>query len=209
MTTLAALPMYDWPVVRAAHDALWQVLRIRLLTAGLPAPKSLYRGSLPLTQIWKSPGLLLAQTCGLPYVSDLAGDTRLIATPTYDLPDCGDGMYCSRIVVRRDHPAEKMDDLTNTVAAINGRNSQSGFAALAAVTPGWNPHEFYQCLTPTGSHLASLRAVADGNADVAAIDAVSFALAKQHYPDLINTLRILISSPETPRPAPDHQWITV
>lgn len=195
---IALLPMYDWPECRAATDTLWQSLASALTGAGFDAPEQLTRSDRPLTDLWTAPELLLGQTCGLPYVRDLAGRVQLVATPAYTLPDCAPGFYRSRIIVSHHSTASGMQDLRGRTAAINGWNSQSGFVALAAVTPEWNPGRHFGKLDLSGSHLASLQAVAAGRADVAAIDAVSFALAERHLPDLTGQVRVLTSSPETP-----------
>ena len=195
---IALLPMYDWPECRVATDALWQALASALMGAGFDAPGHLTRSDRPLNDLWTAPELLLGQTCGLPYVRDLAGRVQLVATPAYTLPDCAPGHYCSRIIVRHDAKTGDIQDLRGKTAAINGWNSQSGFVALAAMTPGWNPAHYFGKLELSGGHLASLQAVATGQADVAAIDAVSFALAERHLPDLTGRVRVLTSSPETP-----------
>lgn len=198
MTPRAALPMYDWLPNRAATDALWQFLKQRLWTEGFAAPDQLDRTGLPLSEIWTSPDLLVAQTCGLPYVRDLREHVHLIATPAYNLADCRPGRYRSRIVVHAGSSWACVADLAGMRAAINGRESQSGFVALAAMTPGWAPDSHFSEISVTGSHLASMQAVADGQADIAAIDAVSFLLAEQHFPEITTNLRVLDSSPETP-----------
>ncbi|MBD9446543.1 hypothetical protein [Rhizobium sp. RHZ01] len=40
---IAALPMYDWPEVRAETDAQWEQLRDELLFRGIDAPERLAR----------------------------------------------------------------------------------------------------------------------------------------------------------------------
>jgi ABC-type phosphate/phosphonate transport system substrate-binding protein len=50
----------------------------------------------------------------------------------------------------------------------------------------------------TGSHAASMAAVRNGDADVCAIDCVSFALARRHRPELTDALRCIARSPPMP-----------
>ena len=51
---------------------------------------------------------------------------------------------------------------------------------------------------PTGSHRASLCAVARSSADVAAIDAVCWALAADFEPEAVAELRVLTATPLRP-----------
>lgn len=50
----------------------------------------------------------------------------------------------------------------------------------------------------TGSHAASMAAVAEGRADVCAIDCVTFAIAARHRPELTTGLRRIARSPPMP-----------
>jgi ABC-type phosphate/phosphonate transport system substrate-binding protein len=71
--------------------------------------------------------------------------------------------------------------------AVNGLDSMSGYLALAddlveagAISDARNTDQFFGDLIMTGSHRSSIRAVAEGWADVAAIDCRSWALALRH-----------------------------
>ena len=44
---VASLPMYDWPEVQWAHDALWAALAMRLRAHGIEAPDRLDRDRQP------------------------------------------------------------------------------------------------------------------------------------------------------------------
>ena len=68
---LAALPMYDWPELRPATDRLWAAVRDGLRQRGVAAPEGLTR-DVGLMAGWTDPGLVLGQTCGLPFVRELA-----------------------------------------------------------------------------------------------------------------------------------------
>lgn len=186
--------MYDWPEVGEATDALWRSLRDGLRGAGLAAPEALRRGG-DLWSVWRSPDLVLSQTCGLPYAARLAGDVALLGAPAYDLPGVAPGSYLSEIVVRADDPASSVADLGGRRFAFNGRESQSGWAAFAAAFG--DPKAIFGDLVETGAHRASLTAVAQGRADIAAIDAVSWRLARRHEP-AARALRVLARTPPTP-----------
>ncbi|BDW84397.1 MULTISPECIES: phosphate/phosphite/phosphonate ABC transporter substrate-binding protein [Roseicyclus] len=159
---IAALPMYDRPELRAETDALWACIRDAMRARAIPAPDALTRDRDPW-EIWQSPDLLLAQTCGLPFRARLHPHVTLVATPDYALPHCPPGQYNSVIIARG-------PDLPKTPRiAVNDPLSQSGWAALH----GWASARALPLgpVTITGSHAASARAVGAGQADLAAIDA--------------------------------------
>ena len=68
---IAQLPMYDWPEVRAATDALWAKIHTALQKRSVGSPDTLDREKSRDTT-WLSPQLLLSQTCGLPLVQKFA-----------------------------------------------------------------------------------------------------------------------------------------
>lgn len=170
---IAALPMYDRPETADANDRLWQAIRARL---GL-GPDHLTRER-DLWEIWQAPDLLLAQTCGYPYRARLHGHVTLVGTPDYGLPDCPPGYYCSVLVARADDPRQTLGDFDGASFAYNEALSQSGWAAPAAHMAAHGLS--FGRLLETGAHRASARAVAEGHADLAALDAVTWALIQRH-----------------------------
>ena len=195
---VAALPMYDWPAVRHANDALWRRLAKALGARGLDAPDELER-SRPVAEIWRDGGLLLAQTCGYPFVTQLRDRVRLVATPCYAVPGCHGSDYSSHIIVRRDEPVDALGDMAGRTVAINGTSSQSGFAALqASVAALHGPAPFFSAVRVSGSHLGSMRAVAAGEADLAAVDAVCWALARRDCPEVSGDLKSIARTAPTP-----------
>lgn len=78
---IAFLGMYDMPDLHAANDRLWTLIRQHL---GF-GPDTLSRGLDPW-EIWQSPDLVLAQTCGMPFRTRLHRDVALIGTPDYGVP---------------------------------------------------------------------------------------------------------------------------
>jgi len=178
---IAQLPMYDWPEVRAATDVLWAEIRTALQKRGIASPDTLDRNETTET-VWLSPRLLLSQTCGLPLVQDLRDQVTVLGRFTYqNLSATGD--YHSVIIVRRsesiDHPAA----LRGQRAAINHEDSYSGCLTLKRwVGRLAGEIAFFTSVIATGSHRDSVCAVANGLADTAAIDHVSWCLAKRVEP---------------------------
>jgi ABC-type phosphate/phosphonate transport system substrate-binding protein len=195
---LAALPMYDLPEVAAATDALWAALARRLRAAGLQGvPDRLQRGG-DLRELWASPQLLLAQTCGFPLVHEFDGRLALIATPRYAVGGCEGPTYRSRIVVRADDPRVSFRDFAGAVAAINSEDSHSGFNILRWRVAQEGRSPFFRQAERTGGHVASLGAVQSGRADLAAIDCVTYALLERHRPGALQGIRVLEDTASAP-----------
>lgn len=192
---IAALPMYDWPEERPAVDALWARIRDALRDAGLDAPEDLARSD-DLRGQWRHPDLLLGQTCGLPYAAELHGHVHLIGSLDARLERCPPGHSLSVIVARADD-GRPPADLLAARPAVNSDDSQSGWGALAL----WAAALGLPIRTAplaTGAHAASALAIAEGRADIAAIDAASWRLLRRHRPGLAARLRTLDETPPTP-----------
>lgn len=177
---IASLPMYDRPETAAANDRLWAGIRDRLRAEGLPAPEALIHGASDLWPQWTSADLVLSQTCGYPYRSRLHGQVLLVGTPDYGVEGCASGYYRSVLVARADDPRDRIDLFDGAALAYNDALSQSGWAA-----PQTHAARIGIRLLPalqTGSHGQSARAVAEGRADVAALDAVTWRLLQRFDP---------------------------
>lgn len=193
--------MYVLPEVRNDMRNLWVLLRTRLERAGLdglpPEPEfddPLAGGTVP-------DDLLMLQYCGFPYVTRWRAEGRLtpFACLHYDAPHCEGGMHRSTIVVRADDAAQGIADLRGRRAAINGYDSNTGMNLLRhAIAPYAEEGRFFSGVVETGAHVDSLRAVADGRADVAAIDCVTFAYIGDHMPELAAAVRVLAVTAESP-----------
>ncbi|WP_299676923.1 PhnD/SsuA/transferrin family substrate-binding protein [uncultured Roseobacter sp.] len=190
---IASLPMYDTEGTRAANDRLWALIR-QAYGAG---PPTLDRQTDP-HQMWASPDLVLSQTCGLPYRSQLHDRVTLVGTPDYDVDGCPPGYYRSHVVVRRDDPRPDLAAFRRARLARNDVRSQSGWAAIEGhLSENEYDFSFSGWTLDTGSHAGSVQAVAAGRADIAAIDAVTWALLARDTA-LTSELRILLSTRPTP-----------
>ncbi len=67
-----------------------------------------------------------------------------------------------------------------------------------AIAPFARGARFFDAVFVTGSHEASLEAVAAGRADLAAIDCVTFALLKRLRPALVQRVAVVAESPISP-----------
>jgi ABC-type phosphate/phosphonate transport system substrate-binding protein len=197
---LASLAMYTTPVpVAAATDTLWAFIREHLRRSGLAeVPENLDK-TVAYDHAWLRPDLLLAQTCGFPYVKKLRGHVRLVATPVYDLPGCDGPLNRGKIIVARTSRAKNLEDLRGLTAAINEPGSNSGSNLFrAAIAPLARDGRFFASVIETGSHLSSIEAVACGKADVAAIDCVTFGNTLRFDADRLADIRVLTETPDGP-----------
>ena len=187
---IAALGMYDMPPLRDAHDRFWAAIRQGL---GF-GPDHLTR-DMDFWDIWQSPDLVFAQTCGMPYRTRLHGHVALVGTPDYGLPDCPPGCYRSVLIARRDDPRADLGAFGGARFAYNEALSQSGWAAPmvhlaeAGVVVG--------DLVQTGAHAASVQAVSEGRADLAGIDALTWALLCEHQ-NVDAHVRVVAETAPTP-----------
>ncbi|OAN70702.1 hypothetical protein A8B78_04420 [Jannaschia sp. EhC01] len=191
---IASLIMYQRPELAAAHDRLWQGIRARLQDTGIAAPEALDQDAEEFS-VWRDPDLILSQTCGMPFRLWLHTHVALVGTPDYGLKGCAPGYYRSAIVVRADDPRGDIAAFRDARFAYNQTFSQSGFAAAY-----WHVEPmgfFFDNRLHTGQHLGSARAVAEGCADIAAIDAVTWRNTQTFEP-FADGLRVLDWTAPTP-----------
>lgn len=186
---IAALPMYDWPEERAAVDAWYADLRARVPEL----PETLTRDRAP-DDLWHDPALVFGQTCWGPMLLGLSDHVRVLAQPDYSDVEGGRGPWYRSALVSRGRavegsglpppprPGAQLPPLAvmRPILAVNSGESMSGWMALAE--DGGDPRAWINQIVETGSHRESLRAVAEGRAELAAIDCRSWALALKHEP---------------------------
>jgi ABC-type phosphate/phosphonate transport system substrate-binding protein len=169
----AALPMYDRPENAAAHDALWALIRDGLRAEGLAAPDALDR-EVAHDQGWGRPDLVLGQICNLPLRAVHRGKVTVIGASDYGLSGTEPGFYHSVMVARP-------EGVGAARLAYNDEMSNSGWDAVQA----WVRSQGFPLrpVLATGSHRASLQAVASGHADLAGIDAHTWRMLQLWEPN--------------------------
>lgn len=182
MTISGGFSMYDLPALRNANEALVAALRALLRGAGARAREA-----------------SIMQICGYPLQTLYRGKFTLLGTPCYDVAGCDGPAHRAFIVVPAASTAKRIGDLRGRRFAVNDVRSNTGmnlprylFAPLAEGKP------LFSSVILTGSHRASMRAVAGGLADAAAIDSVTFALQAEHEPAAVRGLRILGQTSASP-----------
>lgn len=190
---IASLGMYDFGAAEPANDRLWALTRDGLRARGIEAPEGLTRGEGAYWPAWQSPDLLLSQTCGYPFRARLHGHVTYVGTPDYGVDGCPPGHYRSVFVVRADDPRQSLAEFDGARFAYNEDLSQSGWAAPQTHVAGVGIH-----LPPalkTGGHRLSAAAVVEARADIAALDAVTYALLLDNDPAIARLRVIDVTSP--------------
>lgn len=197
MSTIAFLPMYAVRGAREHADILWTCLRDSLRRSGFAAPEQV-SSITPRIDGWLHPDLILGQTCGLPYIMRLCDQVELVGTPDYGLEGCEPGFYHSTFVVAAADRRQRLSEFSGATFAVNGKDSQSGYGAvMRAAAPLAKGGRFFGRAIHTGSHDASMRLVAEGEADIAAIDSVTWCMSRAFDP-LTRGLQSIGTSEPTP-----------
>lgn len=192
---IASLGMYDFGPAQAANDRLWALIRTGLRGRRIVAPEALTRGERAYWDAWQSPDLLVSQTCGYPFRARLHGRVTYVGTPDFGVEGCAPGYYRSVFVARKDDPRRTLADFDGARFAYNEGLSQSGWAA-----PQTHAAKLGLRLPPTlqtGGHRLSAKAVAEGRADIAALDAVTHVMMQTVDPEA-KALRVVALTDPTP-----------
>lgn len=191
---IASLMMYQRPELVDAHDRYWQLIRAALDESGFESPEALSQDAEEF-YVWNHPELVLSQTCGMPYRTWLHDKVELVGTPDFGLQGCPPGYYRSALIVRADDPRTDIAAFDDAIFAYNQTFSQSGYAA-----PYWHvkPMGFwFEKRMHTNQHVQSAKAVSDGRADIASLDAVSWRNIES-YEAFASGLRVLEWTAPTP-----------
>lgn len=201
MALICAYPMYQMPELEPMVSAWWQGLRQHLVEQGLN------HGDLPILLVdpndyyahWRNPDLLLSQTCGYPLTHDLQNQVQYVATQSYQTAYTKGPNYCSLVLVHKTNTANHMSQLKGAILAVNSVDSQSGYHALRRfIAPLSGNKRFFSEVVHSGSHRQSMALVASGEADVCAVDCVTYGLLQIHAPATVANLRVLTHTQSTP-----------
>lgn len=139
-------------------------------------------------------GVDVAFVCSGPYVDghDSFG-LRLVAVPVVD----GGTVYHSCVIVRRNSPFRSLADLRGRRFAYTDPRSNSGYLLprYLLLRQGEDPDRFFGDTFFTHSHDKSIEAVAEGQADGAAVDSLVYEWFKNTAPRFTGQTRIIARSP--------------
>ncbi|MDF3213035.1 phosphate ABC transporter substrate-binding protein [Mesorhizobium sp. M7A.F.Ca.CA.001.09.2.1] len=160
-----------------------------------PDPATLPPDELDFHRLWLHPLLLFAQTCWGPMELGLSRHVQVVGQPSYDAYEGGQGeLYSSALVMRIGEgpevrsPADgsaliPLDLIRGKRFIFNSLDSMSGIIALTRdLQAAGEGLDIFSSRSESGGHRASIVAIAEGRADVAAIDCESWALAQRFEP---------------------------
>jgi phosphonate transport system substrate-binding protein len=111
-----------------------------------------------------------------------------------DERNAGRPVYFCDVIVRDDAPIQTFSDLRGSAWAYNDKSSLSGYYGLLdKLAASGKDENFFGSVTCSGSHLNSIQAVLQGQADAAAIDSNVLRIKLRETPTLRNTLRVIES----------------
>ncbi|TIO52520.1 MAG: phosphate ABC transporter substrate-binding protein [Mesorhizobium sp.] len=160
-----------------------------------PDPATLPPDEFDFRQLWLSPALLFGQTCWGPMELGLAEHVQVIAQPNYDAFEGGQGeLYSSALVMIGDggpsaaSPEDgkaviPLDLMRGKRFIFNNPDSMSGLLGLTHDLEAIGESlDIFASRSESGGHRSSIVAIAEGRADIAAIDCQSWALAQRFEP---------------------------
>ncbi|TRD00625.1 phosphate ABC transporter substrate-binding protein [Mesorhizobium sp. WSM4303] len=175
------------PVPGGIHDAEGRLIA--------PDPATLSPNELDRHQLWLHPALLFAQTCWGPMELGLSRQVQVVGQPSYDACEGGQGeLYSSALVMRTGEGPQvrsptdgkallPLDLMRGKRFTFNSLDSMSGVIALTRDLQAADESlDIFSSRSESGGHRGSIIAVAEGKADVAAIDCESWALAQRFEP---------------------------
>lgn len=195
---IASFPMYDFPELVDHTDALWHEIARQLHARHVSGvPSEIVRPTGSLHDHWVDPALIISHTCGYPLVRILTDAQHVLGSFAVASGSASRaGWYRSVLVCRADDPRanDGVAAFDGAAMAANDAGSLSGWVSLgvaladAGIRPG--------SIRFTGAHALSVDLVRRGGADLASIDAHSFALFTAHRRAAVDALRVVGHGPE-------------
>lgn len=188
----ASLGMYPFEWLVPAWEALWRVVHAH---APWTPPELSWTDD--VHSDWRTTECVAAHACGWPVAAQLGGLVEVVGAFSLRLPEARGHEYRS-VLLARDPAVLDLVGHPGLVAAANSEDSLSGWVSfLAALNrPSWPGPILW-----TGAHRQSLAALADGQADLACIDALSLAHLVNDRPNLADGLHQVGVGPWVPSPA--------
>jgi len=142
--------------------------------------------------------LFIGHTCGYPLIKSLQHKLSPLCVPVFDAPGCNGIYNVSTFITSVNSEICSLSDSYLGIAAFNSQDSNSGINVFRhSVAPLAKGNPFFSSLIESGSHRQSLIEVAEGRADVAAIDSVSLALIGDAWPELADQVKTIGHSMKT------------
>lgn len=187
---LISMPMYDIhrPSTAALANTICQLLVKHDVHADVVWPQD-------LLSHWRDDQLLLSGSCAYPLVKNLP-KVQLVGAFHSLAQGCENLRSRSWLVARSADEGRSLSDFRGQRAVCNSEDSHSGFNALRyLIAPLAQQGKFFRQTLFSGSHVASLAALRALQADIAAIDCITWALLRRYQPEALDGLAIVGETP--------------
>jgi phosphonate transport system substrate-binding protein len=188
---IAAGAMVSPRKTREQYDDLLRLIANRLQRRPLLAQRKTYA---EVNHMVEHGEVDVAFVCSAPYVEGKARfGMELLVVPV----TCGQKVYHSYILAHRDSPLDSFDDMRGRVFAFTDPGSNSGCLVpkYMLARRGETPESFFSESYYTYSHDNSIRAVAEGMADGAAVDSLIWEYLQETDPTWTARTKIVEKSP--------------
>ena len=189
--------------VSASAAAAWRRLLGRVIAdAGVAMDIIDHASPATLNDLWARPALGGALRCGWP-VLRAGGVTALLAAPVPAAEWAGgQPVYRSDFIVARASSFRRLEDTFGGRFAFNTEESHSGYNAPRAHLAQFAARAplFRERVGPLVTYQRVVAALAEGAAEVAAIDSFSLEMMRRHAPDLAAAVRVIDATAPSPIP---------
>jgi ABC-type phosphate/phosphonate transport system substrate-binding protein len=187
--------MYPFEPIRPAWETLWAAVH-----RSAPWTPATLRWTDDVRVTWTDPNCVVGQACGWPVAAFVRDAVEVVGAFTLTVPNARGHRYRS-VVVGRDRRSLAELAGAGAVAVANSVDSLSGWVSfLAAAEAAGAGARWPGEVIWSGAHVESLRHLQAGLADVACIDALSMALIRRLYPELVSGLHEIGDGPLVPSP---------
>ena len=182
--------------------AFWQFVRSYLEEQGIETGSNLYDAKSNTISLAREGRLMLGQMCGLNfsrYRKELPGYIGSFILAEEGVPE---GYYHSVIIASKKLEKISIDDLpiNELRAAISEKDSYSGrFALYQALGGSPNLCAFGE-VSYTGAHRGTLAAISCGQADIGAIDCLTWHMLQSACPEQVTKVKVIGTSRPVPAP---------
>ena len=198
----AQLNWYLFDHTEPVFMAFWQFVRSYLEKQGVATASDLYDAKSSIVSLAREGRLMLGQMCGLNfsrYREDIPGYLGSFILAEEGMPE---GYYHSVIIASKKLEKISIDDLpvNELCAAISEKDSYSGrFALYQALGRDPAPCAFAS-VSYTGAHRGTLAAISCGQADIGAIDCLTWHMLQSACPEQVERVKVIGTSRPVPAP---------
>jgi ABC-type phosphate/phosphonate transport system substrate-binding protein len=195
---IACTRMYNaCPVV----TELWAALTEEISRAsGVPLRFETHPWPLDIEDIWNRPDAAFVFVCGRAFALGKMRHKPVAAPVSSALSDGGSLTYHSKILVDKNSPFRKVEDLAGQRIGWTVEHSMSGYFAPRRHLEGVAPCPPARATGPLHTPANCLKALKDGIADAVPLDGYYYDLLARHNPAALGHTRVIAVTREYPIP---------